>query len=327
MLCLVARELCLFLAVNAGKVPPKQRRGFVEMAVRRAAPYQDPELDLTWHGDHPAVWYWSRSRILERLSEVRFRRISFVAEALYAGTDRDDAQELLALGAGFEGRLWRQSRLVSSRWWASLPDARQWHDFVRAAGIAAPMDAAPPDAIPAPLSRDRWTSAPAGHAATLAGLESVLPRALPAVAGLVVLLLAWQLGSALRAGIDQSRAHSASLDLDEPLRRILDARAEADAARANIEQLLALRDAQPQYRLLAEAARLMQGRQWQVRVWQQPTPQQLEITMLIPAADLEQLVSAWEASPLFEDVTGEITLRQDEVILRATVVTPGALRP
>ena len=39
MLALVGRELCLFLHVDATRVPAKQRAGYVALMVRRAAPF------------------------------------------------------------------------------------------------------------------------------------------------------------------------------------------------------------------------------------------------------------------------------------------------
>ena len=120
-MALVGRELCLFLHVDASHVPAKQRDGYVALEVRRAAPFADPESDVLWPNGHAAVWYWSRERIRTIVGNAsRYR-----AEALFRGqVQRDARTELLALGAmpagasdaGYEGRVWREGRVVASRW-------------------------------------------------------------------------------------------------------------------------------------------------------------------------------------------------------------------
>src|SRR5690606_22739992 len=92
-LALVGRELCLFLVVDASRVPPKQRAAFIGHAVRRAAPFPDPEHDVLWCGSHAAIWYWSRDRVRELVGMPARPR----AEALYRGDPpAGDTTELLA---------------------------------------------------------------------------------------------------------------------------------------------------------------------------------------------------------------------------------------
>ena len=323
--CLVGRELCLFMEVNAARVPAKQRQDFVAMAVRRAAPYPDPDFGMTWLGDHAVVWYWSRARVLERLGGQWPRRITCVPEALYVGQAHEDGAELLALEEGTEGRLWRQARLIASRWWPAPPDVGQWQAFLRGAGSAS-SDEAPPPATRATIAGQRWNQATGGSRLTLPGLDAHLPRLLLGLGVAATLMFSWQAGSALRAGIDIWRAQHAARDLDEPLRRILAARDRADAAQAEILALLSLRQGQPQYRLLAEVARLMQGKDWQLKTWQQPVPDRIEATLVLDSPDPEALVAAWESSPLFSDVRTELSRQQNEIVVRATVV-PAMVEP
>src|SRR5690606_10895545 len=126
-LALVGRELCLFLVVDASRVPPKQRAAFIGHAVRRAAPFPDPEHDVLWCGSHAAIWYWSRDRVRELVGMPARPR----AEALYRGDPpAGDTTELLAWeaitpdGASpvFEARVWRKGALLASRWWSAPPE-------------------------------------------------------------------------------------------------------------------------------------------------------------------------------------------------------------
>ena len=320
LLCLVGRELCLFMDVNAERVPAKQRREYVAMAVRRAAPYADPDFGLAWLGDHAAVWYWSRARVLDRLGGHWPRRITCAPEALYVGQAHDDQAELLALEDGCEGRLWKQSRLLASRWWPQPPDHQQWQGFLRGAGMPYDSDAPPPVAAAAPIQVRHWSGQATGRTGlALSGLETHLPRLLLGLGLATVLVFTWQIGSIARAGFDAWRAQAAAQDLDESLTRIMAARDRADTAQTEITALLALRNGQSQYRLLAEVAGLMQGKSWQLKVWQQPVADRVEASLIMESPDPEALVAAWEASPLFSDVRTELSRQQNEIIVRATV--------
>ena len=103
------------------------------------------------------------------------------------------------------------------------------------------------------------------------------------------------------------------------LEQILQARERAEADRLAIEDLLALRPPVPQIALLAEATRLMQDTEWRPDLWSQPNPETLEVRFTAPRMDGEAIVAAWEASPLFSDVTPSLASRGDGMTLNARV--------
>jgi hypothetical protein len=320
VLALVGRELCLYLHVDATRVPQRQREAYVALAVRRAAPFADPGHDILWCGDHACAWYWSRARVRALAPDVSRHR----AEALFrGGLHRDDVVELLALdtqpaegesfNAGFEARAWRGGRLEASRWWPALPDARSWQEFLRGTGLDA--DAGMPEPQSSPLLARPLDSA--GARVAFAGRVGAQPQLIAlAVATLAIAAVAWQGASALRVAW---RAHSAERQIESlsaGMTRILDARERADASRARIDAVLALHAPASQTRLLGEVKRLTPGN-WQLMVWSQPSPEVLEVTLRAPAADVPAIVSAWDSSPYLQEVTPATSSRQDEVILQA----------
>jgi len=324
----VSRGLCLFTTVDASKAPDKERRNLVALAVRRAAPFPDPEFGVAWGPEgHGAVWYWSRARALELLGArgVQARRTDFVPEALYVGgADRPDGAELLELHEGIEARVWRNDRLVADRWWPAMPSAREWQVFLRAAGLPPEhLSAEPPAAQPAPVSLRPWSARSRRQAALtgLSGLESYLPRAALGLGLAATVVIAIQLGSILRSQVDVWRARQAAEALDEPLKRILAARESADRDLLAIQQLLALRPGRSSVALLGEAARLLPPRDWQIRQWNQTTPERIEVTLVMPNPDPQQLVASWEESPMFANVTTDLLGRNGEVVVRADVVS------
>src|SRR5690606_21704631 len=148
-----------------------------------------PDFGLAWTGPgHAAVWYWSHARIAGLLAGGKPRRIEFVPEALYVGAAREDGAELLALAHGVEGRVWRQGRLVASRWWPAQPDPGAWRTFLRSAGAATAADDPMPAPLSAPIAVRRWSADArrAGKGSPLAGLTSYAPQA-ALVVGLALL--------------------------------------------------------------------------------------------------------------------------------------------
>jgi len=327
LVCLVGRALCLFVHVDASRVPDKQQRDFVGLAVRRAAPFPDPEFGVAWGPDgRAAVWYWSRSRVEELLSsrQVRAGKVRFEPEPLYVRSPHTTGAELLALHEGFEGRVWHEGSLTASRWWPTLPTAEQWHSYVRAAGQVSPGMGAPAAVESSTQARPWGARTGTGRASLqLSGLERHLPTAALAAALLVVTIAAVETGSLLRSHLDTLQAERAAEQLDDPLKRILAAREAADGHRVAIDQLIALRAPRSLIELLAEAARLVPG-DAHISQWSQPVPERVEITLSGATADPQSLVETWEASPYFEGVTTDVG-RGGEIVLRA-LITP-ALPP
>jgi len=320
---LVGRELCLFTTVDASKAPAKQRKEFTAMAVRRAAPFADADFDAAWSPDGTAaIWYWSRAKVAALASTETGKRKRFVAEASHVGLPREEGTELLQLAEGFEARAWKAGHLQASRWWPELPTAGQWRDFLRGAGQAGAAGHAVPEPVAGPLAATSWSRASSSaEKLQLSGLDQYLPKVMLALAALFLLLVGGQIGGIARAQLDIWRAQSAANDLDAPLKRILDAREASDEASAEVNQLLALQGFRPSISLMAEFTRLMAGKDWQVTKWNQPTPDTLEVNLLAPGSNPEELVSSWEASPMFKGVTTELG-RDNELTIKATIVPP-----
>lgn len=315
---LVGRELCLFLSVDAQRVPVRQRGDFVALAVRRAAPFPDPEHGIGWTGDTAAVWYWSRSRIEEAAGSIGGAIVQ--PEALFlGGRQHEDVCELLALPSttGHEGRCWRGGRLVASKWWPALPSPAQWSAFLRGAGWS-PATPLPQPRMLEPLSRP-WSTGAARHLPAPGELQQLLWRTGLASAAVLVL---WQLGTLVGAHIALSDVNEQADALREEAGDALDARERADVAREQIQALLALRPPMTQAALLEEVRSRIPGDEWQLKQWTMANESNLELTLSTARPDPERMVAALEASPALESVTAELSRRQDEIVLRARVLAP-----
>ena len=322
---LVARELCLFLHVDASAVPARERAGFVMLAVRRAAPFDDPEADIVWCGPHAAVWYWSSSRV-RALAGPLPGRARIHAEAAHRGAIRaDDGAELLDLSlpghaqerhsAGIEARLWRQGYMVASRWWPAPPDDSAWQILLRGAGM--PSTLVRPEPLHAQL-HERPLGSGVTQASTLAGqLQTQWPLLATGVGCLVATAFCWQLAGIARAYSENSKIETRISQLEKRLDSVISARNTADEAAATVEALLKLRPPASQTRLLTEIVKITPPGDWRVVLWQQPGPETLEVTLKGSGLDAAAIVSAWEQSPLLQDVTPASANRPDELVIRA----------
>ena len=307
-------------------MPKRQRKGFVELAVRRAAPFPDPAFDVLWTQDHAAIWYWSRQRVTTH-ADAPVGKVRFRAEALYRGAvcTGTDCELLDYRGAdeaipshGFEARAWRNGRLVATRFWPVPPPLAAWQVFARGAGLDP--GAGPGTTTVAPLrstslAQDRISTASA-LTGQLAGQWRMIALT---VGGLALAALLWQAAGVARAAWEV-RAIQRRIDvITERLADIVAARERADAALARIDAVLALRPPASQTQLLAEIARITPGT-WQLLSWNLSNPETLEVTLKTDNQDPASIVAAWEASPLLTDVTPANRGRPGELTLQARVV-------
>ena len=93
--------------------------------------------------------------------------------------------------------------------------------------------------------------------------------------------------------------------------------------RAAIEAQLASRPPAGQIQLLFEVDRLMGGG-WRLQEWRMPDPARLELVANKNNPDARAIVSAWEGSGRFKDVTSEIGRTPGEIKVSATIVRPPA---
>lgn len=323
-LAFVGRELCLFLLVDASRIPVRQRPEFVALAVRRAAPFADPDFDVLWLHDHAATWYWSRERVMSLVEGDR--GVRFRAESVFRGNvPAADTEQILALDVqaatgehftvGTEARVWRRGRLLASRWWPQAPSPAEWAVFARGAGLES-ADTPPEVEASAILEKPLNASAPR------LDLRGQLTLKAPLVAGILatigVTLLAWQAAGAARASWSAASVEDQISLRSAKMETIISARARADAARAEIDALLALRTPASQTRLLGEIKRVTPGT-WELAGWTQASPEVLEVGFSMSGADVAAIVAAWESSPLLEGVAPVTNNRPGELSFQATL--------
>ncbi len=140
-----------------------------------------------------------------------------------------------------------------------------------------------------------------------------LPPAWPSAA-IGVLLVA---GIALKVSIWQVDRDIQARE--QALEKIIVARDQALAGQASIDKTLAMRPPAGQVQLLSTVARIMRG-PWQLVEWKMADADNLQLTVSMPTADPSAIVTAWEASGQFTDVTAEMGAQRNQVIVKARIL-------
>lgn len=314
---LVARALCAYTVLDGAAVPTGKRRAFVEMAVRRWAPFADPASHVQWAGDQAMVWAWSQTQVQEFDDDAPIeapRRM--LPESLLLGAPQEHGAQLIALDQGYEGRVWRAHVLSGSQWWPQLPELAQWNVFLRGAGLA------PAQALPAVPRFERhgeaWNALQGASLGDLWGRHhGLLTRALAALVAAALLVPA---AGIARLALAQSAVAREIAAQDDSLQAILNAREQAERDAQTVDALLALRPPQSQIDLLLRASALVPGNAWTLLEWRMPNPDLLEMQVRMQMPDPRALVEAWEGSKQFSGVTAELGRSPDEVLIRARIL-------
>lgn len=291
------------------------------MAVARWAPFANPQSHVEWMGDRAMVWAWSREQILAAGPDeeplIAPRRV--LPESLYRGQPQREGEELVAMDAGCEGRVWRAGILAATRWWPHAPALVDWNEFRRGAGVKSDLNV--PDPLAYALADRPWSAPQLRGFGEMVGQQRRLLLVLAtgvAAAAIGAMLVACV---ALKVSIWQVdndiQAREQSLD------KIITARDQAMAGQASIAKTLGLRPPAGQVQLLSTVSKIMRG-QWQLVEWKMPDADHLELNALMPSADPRAIVTAWEGSGQFSEVTAEMSGQPNQVLVKARVLRSSA---
>lgn len=312
----VARALCAYARFDCGPVPRRERAAYLDLAVRRWAPFADAMHHVSWAGEQAMVWCWPNSVLVDPTQpEVTPEIVRCTPESIYLGEPREEGAGLQACAEGVEGRVWRQGVLHASQWWPALPTLSEWNRFLRGAGLPVQPAVPVPDAVPRQASP--WVSHRGPSLGEL-GRRHARRLAIAAVAA-VGFLFAWQLGALVPLAWREWRVQQELAELEPSLGAIMTARESAESDLARIEALLALRPAHSQTNLMAEVARAAPPSVRQVTRWQYDARDGLQVTLQMQPADPPALVAAYEASALLDEVSTEPGDGPDRLRLRARV--------
>jgi len=252
---ILSRPLYRYARFELKSVPKPQRAQALELQIRQWTPYARTGWYLLWEQDEALIWAWDADRVEAAILEnaLKPKTVSIVPETLLQQR-RGQGIHLASCIEGYEGQVWSERSLLSSRWWPELPDAAEWLNFQRDAGTLPEHQS---NLVPKPLPL-QWAEKPWARSAALdrsaAYGASVEQWALPAVALCLLAATLWYGAQwvKLRAAIKDRGAELEALNLRAG--PIIEARGRALEALGRIKTLQATDPYPDQLSLLAKVA-------------------------------------------------------------------------
>ncbi len=243
----VPRVACEHRRLVFPQLSADQRAAALRLAASRALPSEGGRWVARWQDDVAHVWLVDPAA----LGGVDPAATLMPESSLRPSPAAPDAVRLLAMREGVEGQVWRDGRLLTSRWWPSAPDAAAWGRFLRAASLPAD-DAVPPAVESLPLAEVPWGRADERLRWSATQLERAFWRSLGIVVGLV---LGWQLVATVAWAI-AGRWQDAELDrVRAESMPLIEARETAEAAHARMAAYVDLTRTPDDHVLLADLKR------------------------------------------------------------------------
>ena len=303
---MLARALLVYHRFDLGKVEPARRAAALQLKLSAWRPFEAARYWVGWQQGIAHVWSWS--------SEVDDPDSGTPVPESALHPPLENGLRLVDLVDGFEGQYWRDGCLCHSRWWATLPEARQWAAFERAAGQS------PGARVPQPVQLP-WRMRPWARigGAGQTWIEQHEKRLVLGTVMVLALLYGWQL-----AGLWQARqaleAQQARIEaLQAQAAPELAAREQALSDQARIEAVLDLwPEVNAMVLMQAVAEALPGGLQFQA--WQQQGSELQLVVKGRATADPEQVIRALEALPWLDDVFAEPDRDANALSVRAVIL-------
>lgn len=168
----LARGLCRFRWIDCSALPVPEQAGFVQLQLASWQPFEEPGWALVLGPQGAMVWAWDAAALAQRCAAANVPAPNaqpWPESALLPPPEGGSGVRLLACVQGFEGQCWRDGALHASHWWPALPEAAQWHNFMRGAGL-------PPQVLPSPQPVPALAGA-ASAAADVADTDATAARA------------------------------------------------------------------------------------------------------------------------------------------------------
>lgn len=146
----IPRSLCLYVRLDAGKVPRWRVRSFVRLQLLTLSPIAGPGMYVARQGAWLHVWLWDRARVdacAVRLG-LKPARVEAVPSSVLTPPARDGAIGSRTPGSdGVHLQLWQGARLLHDGWLPGEPSAPQWRawrtEVARLDGVEWPEDLLP----------------------------------------------------------------------------------------------------------------------------------------------------------------------------------------
>lgn len=271
------------LTLPAG-VPSDKRLNALRLQALEWAPYTRPGMMFDLSDDGAGVWTWDSDRVERTITEAGLNpaQLRLVPEtALHRPLI--EGLRLVTCLDGVEGQVWRDRRLMASRWWPATPPDDDWMRFQRAAGLN-PREVS---SDPPLLLSEGWLRNPWPRRGSVWSAKSMPAGQLAAAAAVILLAVtAYQVGEVTRLSRVAAAASKANAALVATAKPLEVARAQTLDANARAQAIFALESRDNQLALMARVAEQLPPNGTTLTSWIYQDSD-LTITMSSPAQPLD----------------------------------------
>ena len=292
----------------------RKRASALQLKISAWSPFQNTQVAVAWSGNVASVFAWEKTTLEERMRSHGYdpNNCEVVPEA-FMRNPGDDGIRLVSCNDGVEAQVWSQGFLTMSRWWPSIPPAREWALFARTTGTDA--DTAIPD-IKEPSWREYpWNENQNSSAVFANALKNhglVLTTITVLLAPCFYFAAAWMSYSAMVLAVERDIA-----SVEEESRAIRIERADALSALETAEDLLSLHRYPHQLEILSKAHSLLRQHPVTLTNWDYDDGL-LEFGLESDSdMDARVFILAFEEDPLFSSVSA--ATRGNRLVMRMDI--------
>jgi len=303
----------------AENIPESKRKSALALLVRKWSPFPSGQFAAHWVGHRVTVYAWDSAQVAAAIAAAGLTqaRVTVWPETFFRAP-LNDGVRLATMIDGFEGQVWRGGLLVATRWWPTVPAAREWITFLRASGVdlsqaslrepvpvTAEILSAPWTIASAPIT-DIWGLLQNEHVASIAAAVAAAP-------------FLYFLAQAAVLSVATARAENELAGMNASSQAIRTERTGAIGNLDGIDAYLSLERFPPQFELFAAAGSLLRDGKATLSEWNYDSGQ-LEIALQADQSlEAATYIQMFEQDSHFSEVTGTVGNQERELRLKMRV--------
>jgi hypothetical protein len=293
-------------------VPAAERQAALNLRVQQWSPFTETGRYVVWEGDHALVWIWDDALRREMMNGAGVKSGRVLPETVLHPRGNGQNVQFLSCLEGVEAQVWKNGALWASRWWENAPPQQEWVRFLLANDLDPALEMPPP--AEAAWLRRPWAKNADGRWALHLRAERLWVTLAAAV---FAFLFIWQGATLwhLRRATDELAQDVAVMT--EQVEPQLAARGRAIEERQAAEQFLDLIGPPAQLDLMAAITEKLPPSaifiEWDYNQGH------LAFTVQGEQMDPRYFVKAYQALPLFENVSAERGRRANQLLVEMDV--------
>ena len=294
---IISRGLCYYRLFSLHDIPAARRESVLQLQIKQWSPFREYDRYCVWQGGQVQVWIWDKPQQQDMLTDVGIKQAAVMPETVLYTRQTTDTVLLVQCLEGVEGQVWKNGLLVGSRWWAQVPESREWINFQRMHSLPA-NDNIPP-ALEEPLLERPWR-----QKKNYVSHLNVFQEPLLVILGAAVftILLSWQITHIWIWQQALGQVQTQVDKLQDSITPILTARTQALENKKHFENLLTFNPYSSQLEILTLVAEKLPPRQEaKILEWFYQLGE-LRFILEVKKIDPAFYINTFQTQPLFTEI-------------------------